>query len=107
MKTNISRPAVGPVPVRELVAEHIGAIANHERLFQLNDWGLVEQDEVRMALGPVDEILIEICAARPSEASEIELRRAYLRNVLPDAIYDNKALTEEVVVAFIGRAGRS
>lgn len=96
METNTTSAAGAPAPVEMLVADHINALAEHDRLFQLGDWGLVPEDEVRAALGPLNDALIALCAARPTDPPQIELRRAYLNAVLPEAVDGSAELAKSI-----------
>lgn len=77
----------GAVPatasVATLIEAHISAKAEHDRLFDLNDWGLSTQKAVNEAVDEIDRTLVAICAARPSYPAEAQLRRHYLLTRLP------------------------
>ncbi|MBY3119947.1 hypothetical protein [Rhizobium laguerreae] len=96
METNITSAAGAPASIEDLVANHIGAIADHERLFHLSDWGLVSDGAAGEALGAINDALIALCVARPSDRPQIELRRAYLNAVLPEAVDGCAALSKSV-----------
>jgi len=101
METNNTCAACAPVPIDSLVANHISALAEHDRLFQLSDWALVENSVVSAAVPPIDHALIAICKARPSSEPEYRLRRSYLISVLPDYLEDSKARANYVLEALL------
>jgi hypothetical protein len=96
METNITSAANAPASIEDLVANHIGALADHYRLFHLSDWGLVSDDAPGKALGAINDTLIALCAARPYDRDQAELRRAYLTAVLPEAVDGCAALSKSV-----------
>jgi hypothetical protein len=88
--------------VEALIAAHINAKAEHDRLFALNDQGLASNQAVSDALGPLDDALIALCAARPVEAAACSRRAEYLNATVPDAIDCNMGLTKAVISALVG-----
>lgn len=88
--------------VEALIANHINAVIEHERLFNLEDWGLASKEDVRAALNPIDDALVALCAAQPSDAVAAGRRAKYLNAKAPDAIYGNSALIASVVAALVG-----
>jgi hypothetical protein len=86
---------------QHLIAAHITAETDHERLFHLEDWGLVDEAAVFDAIVPVEDALIAICRARPTEQADIDLRRRYLTDHLAEAIYADRARAQRVIVALI------
>lgn len=90
---------------QHLIAAHITAEAGHERLFHLQDWGLVDEAAVFDAINPVDDALVAICRDRPTEQTDIDLRHDYLTNHLADAIYADKTLAQRAIIALIDDGG--
>lgn len=92
--------------VRRLIAAHINAIAEHDRLFNLNDWKLVDDATVCEALRPIDDALVAICAARPAETCDIELRQSYIADHAAKAIDGCPELIQRVIVALVDYGGQ-
>lgn len=61
-----------------MIAAHIEAVAEHNRLFDLADWKIVPQSEPQAALLRIDNALIALCAERPATPAEAQLRFDYL-----------------------------
>lgn len=92
-------------PVQQLIADHINAAAEQSRLFNLEDWKLIDGDEETAAIEPMDDALVAICSARPVTDEEKALRQHYLRSInVPDRIVGCHDLTKRVVDALIGGA---
>lgn len=87
--------------MQQLISAHITAVADQERKFHLQDWGLIDQASVRNATDPADDALVAICGARPTEQADVDLRRSYLADHLGEAIYAEKTLTQRVIIALI------
>lgn len=94
-----------PAIVPALIAIHIRAQAEHDRLFNLSDWGMADHDEVQEAVAAIDRALIAICAARPSSPEDAKLRREYLIDRLPSALEGCPGLTKAGLAALIDAAG--
>lgn len=92
--------------MQELIAAHVNALAEHNRLFALSDWGLVGDEAACDALDPLDDALVAICRARPLERADHELRERYLAGVLPDAMDSNRTVTELLCAALICEGDR-
>lgn len=90
--------------IETLIANHINAVAEHDRLFTLEDWGLASQKDVSASLEPIDAALVALCAARPDDAAAEARRAAYLKAKVPEAIYCERTLTEAVIAALVGGA---
>lgn len=88
-------------PIRQLVAAHIDAVANHDRIFSLSDWKVIDRDEMHDALKPVDDALIALCAGRPSTQEEAKLKQLYLDAELHRAVYNNEGLTKRAIDALL------
>ncbi|MBW8285053.1 MAG: hypothetical protein K0M55_15790 [Rhizobium sp.] len=87
--------------VDKLVADHINAMAEHERRFQLREHGLTGQEDVRAALKPIEDSLVAICGARPQTTAEAELKCSYLRDHLAEAAHENAELLNAAIGALI------
>lgn len=92
-------------PIQILIQNHINAQAEHSRLFDLNDWGLVDGDTETAALDPLDDALIAICGAHPTTSADAELRRRYLVANLIKRLEGCPDLTGRAVKALIGAGG--
>jgi hypothetical protein len=90
--------------IEALIAAHINAVAEHERLFNLEDWGLAPKEDVSAALTPIDDALVAICAARPADAAAEARRTKYINDKVAEAIYGDTGLTEAVIAALVGGA---
>jgi hypothetical protein len=90
-----------PSAMQRLVAAHIAADAEYERLAGLNDWGMLDEASLRDATDPIDEALLAICRARPSDPADIDLRKSYLADNLRRSIEGCKDLTQRAIVALI------
>lgn len=95
----IGRPHAATIA--DLIAGHILAKAEHDKLFELSDHGLADEAEVTATLDPLDDALIAICAARPADRGEQAFRAKYLRAVLPNAIASAPELAGEIVEALV------
>ncbi|RWO95097.1 hypothetical protein [Mesorhizobium sp.] len=100
----MSAAKIGPLSaMSSLIAAHINATAEHERLFRLQDWHLVAQTIETAALDPLDDVLVALCAARPTTPREQWLRQKYLASLkIADKINGCRGLTESVLEALIG-----
>ena len=94
-------------PIQQLIANHINAQAEHDRLFSLEDWKLNPFDRVSAALGPLDDALIAICAARPTDDAERELRSAYLDALKIPSLVDGTPALEDTVYAALNGDGEA
>ena len=90
--------------IETLIVRHIEAIAEHNRLFALNDQGLAPDRAVSDALGPIDDALIALCAVRPSRQDAADRRAEYLNNEIWDAIDSCEGLGKAVIAALVGSA---
>jgi hypothetical protein len=72
--------------VPDLIAAHRAAIAEHDRVFELADWGKATQDEVAATLDMIDDALLALCAARPRSAGDQAKRAKHLERHLPDEL---------------------
>lgn len=90
--------------VESLIAAHINAVADQNRLFELGDWGLASKEDIRAAAEPVDAALIDLCAARPSDAAADARRAEYLNVKVPEAVYGDTDLANAVIAALVGGA---
>jgi hypothetical protein len=90
--------------IEALIAAHINAVAEHERLFNLEDWGLAPKEDVSAALAAIDDALVAICAARPADAVAGGRRAKYINDKAAEAIYGDTGLTEAVIAALVGGA---
>ncbi len=90
--------------VETLIAAHINAVAEYNRLFDLEEWGLASKEDLHAAAEPVDAALIDLCAARPSDAAADARRAKYLNVKVTEAIYGDTDLTNAVIAALVGGA---
>lgn len=103
---NTTAPAASATArVEQLVIDHINAVAEHERRFQLRGHGLADRDEVNSALKVVEDTLVAVCGARAETLAEAELKTAYLRDNLAEAACENADLLNAAIGALID-AGR-
>ncbi|MBY5797773.1 hypothetical protein [Rhizobium leguminosarum] len=109
-KENITSSAGAPaprkwllplLPIDALVTAHITAVTNHERIFKLEDWGLVESERVSGSIRLIDNAMLALCTARPTEAPQIALRRSYLISTLPDYVDGSNARANAVFEALL------
>ncbi|NML73069.1 hypothetical protein HHL25_02910 [Rhizobium sp. S-51] len=104
--TNITAPAASATArVEQLVADHINAVTEHYRRFQLRGRGLAGQEEVNAALKNVEQTLVALCAARADTPADAELKAGYLRDNLAEAACENTDLLNAAIGALID-AGR-
>lgn len=90
--------------IETLIANHINATAERDRLFYLEDWGLASKEDLNATLGPVDAALIALCAAQPDDAVAASRRAKYLNSKVPQALYCERTLTVAVIAALVGGA---
>lgn len=90
--------------IEGLIAAHINASAEHDRLFDLEDWGLASKEELNAALAPVDAALVALCAAQPGDAAATSRRAKYLNSKVPEAIHSERTLAAAVIAALVGGA---
>lgn len=92
-------------PIQELIKQDINARAEHSRLFELHDWGLVGGDTLTAALDSMDTALIALCAARPATPADADLRKEYLTKILVDRLDGCRELLKEAMTALISAGG--
>lgn len=90
--------------IETLIASHINAVAELDRVFYLEDWGLASKEDVNAKLDPVNAALLALCAAQPSDAVAAGRRAEYLNSKVPEAIDGCKGLTVAVIAALVGGA---
>lgn len=90
--------------IEKMIANHINAVIEHERLFNLHDWGLALDADVAAALAPIDDALVTLCATRPGDASAGSRRAEYLNANVPQAIYCDRTRAEAIIAALVGGA---
>lgn len=90
-------------PTQKLIADHINARAEHDRLFNLEDWKLVDSKVESEALDAADDALVALCAGRPETEEDRELWSKYLASIdIPQKIDGCRDLTGRVIAALIG-----
>lgn len=87
--------------IERLIEAHQAAIAEHDRLFDLNDQGRIPDSDLGVALDHLDDALVSICAAVPTSERARKRRWAYLSKRLVSDTYCHRDLTKRVFeVAF-------
>ena len=90
-------------PVQQLIADHINARAEHDRLFNLEDWKLVDGKVESEALDAADDALVALCAGRPETEEDRKLWIRYLSSIdIPQKIDGCRDLTGRVIAVLIG-----
>jgi hypothetical protein len=90
--------------IEALIAAHINATADRDRLLDLQDWGLASKEDANATQSPFDAALIALCAAQPGDAAAAGRRAKYLNDRVPEAIYCARRLTVAVIAALVGGA---
>lgn len=88
-------------PIGQLIADHINACADHERMFRLNDYDLAEDAAVDAACQQIDAALLALCRARPTTLKD-QLRFEYLSPRLVEATDGSRGLIKTVFDALLG-----
>lgn len=101
--TTTATPAA-TTPIRQLVAAHIEASANHNRAFDLIGWKVAKEGEFGDTIAPIDAAIIALCAARPLTLEEAALKCEYLKQELYPVLDGNEGMTKRVVEALLNAA---
>ena len=90
----------------KMIAHHINARSELERVIRLEDWKLGDQMAVHAAAQAVDDAVVALCAARPQTESDRQLRQEYLHEInLPVTVEGCRRLTERVIAALLAEGG--
>lgn len=82
----------------QLIGDHQIALAEHDRLSTLNDYGRgVSDAEVSAALDPIDNALEALCSARPATPEAASARKSHLSTVLVGALEGRPEMTQIVI----------
>lgn len=89
--------------IKNLISAHINAFAEHDRLYHLSDWGLCDDRLASDAICKADEVLVQLCKARPVSPEAVTLRRQYLSAKVPPTIEGIRGgIKQDIVDALIG-----
>lgn len=84
-----------------LIAAHIAARHEHDRIFDLSDWGMAPEEDATKAADAIDDALLAICRARPKSAEDATMRRKYILDYALEAVQGRPHFTLEVIEALL------
>jgi hypothetical protein len=90
-------------PTMQAIANHIHACAEARRQGELEDWKLIPKGAEFLSYDAMDDALVAVCAARPTDGGDLAIWQKYLRSIEIPAKIDGCAdLSKRVVAALIG-----
>lgn len=93
-------------PAMQAIAEHIHASAEARRQGELEEWKLIPKGSEFTSYDAMDNALVAVCAARPSDSADLAIWQKYLRSIeIPAKIDGCDELSKRVVAALIGGEG--
>jgi hypothetical protein len=93
----------GLSPTMQAIAEHIHASAEARRQGELEDWKLIPKGSEFPCYDAMDDALVAVCAARPTDNADLAIWQKYMRSIEVAAKIDGCAdLSQRVVAALIG-----